>query len=78
MYRCGALLRHQVLASEEVDISILNDSEDPRLRRESAILLAECRKLDRKVCSLTSPSLTTKLTTKTKRKILQRYSVSSD
>lgn len=30
-------------ATEEIDISILNDSEDPRLRRESAILLAECK-----------------------------------
>jgi len=30
-------------ATEEIDISILNDSEDPRLRRESALLLAECK-----------------------------------
>jgi hypothetical protein len=30
-------------ATEEIDISILNDSADPRLRRESALLLAECK-----------------------------------
>ncbi len=30
-------------ATEEIDILILNDSADPRLRRESAILLAECK-----------------------------------
>jgi hypothetical protein len=30
-------------ATEEIDISILNDSNDPRLRRESALLLAECK-----------------------------------
>lgn len=30
-------------ATEEIDISILNDSDDPRLRRESALLLAECK-----------------------------------
>ena len=29
--------------SEEIDISILNDSTEPRLRRESALLLAECK-----------------------------------
>jgi len=30
-------------ATEEIDISILNDSPDPRLRRESALILAECK-----------------------------------
>jgi hypothetical protein len=30
-------------ATEEIDISILNDSTEPRLRRESALLLAECK-----------------------------------
>lgn len=30
-------------ATEEIDISILNDSTDPRLRRESALVLAECK-----------------------------------
>ena len=30
-------------STEEIDISILNDSSDPRLRRESALLLAECK-----------------------------------
>jgi len=30
-------------ATEEVDISILNDSAEPRLRRESALLLVECK-----------------------------------
>lgn len=30
-------------ATEEIDISILNDSGDPRLRRESAMLLTECK-----------------------------------
>lgn len=29
--------------TEEIDISVLNDSEDPRLRREGAIILAECK-----------------------------------
>jgi hypothetical protein len=29
--------------TEEIDISILNDSTDPRLRRESAVILAECK-----------------------------------
>jgi len=39
----NSLQPYHGIASEEIDISILNDSEDPRLRRESAILLAECR-----------------------------------
>ena len=30
-------------STEEIDVSILNDSADPRFRRESAILLAECK-----------------------------------
>jgi hypothetical protein len=30
-------------ATEEIDISILNDSTEPRLRRESALLLVECK-----------------------------------
>jgi len=30
-------------ATEEIDISILNDSQDPRLRREEALILAECK-----------------------------------
>jgi hypothetical protein len=30
-------------ATEEIDISILNDSNEPRFRRESAIILAECK-----------------------------------
>ena len=30
-------------ATEEIDIAILNDSSDPRLRRESALLLVECK-----------------------------------
>ena len=30
-------------ATEEIDISILNDSTEPRLRRESALVLAECK-----------------------------------
>ncbi len=29
--------------TEEIDISVLNDSEEPRLRREGAIVLAECK-----------------------------------
>lgn len=29
--------------TEEIDISILNDSSDPRLRREGAVILAECK-----------------------------------
>jgi hypothetical protein len=29
--------------TEEIDISVLNDSADPRLRRESAIILVECK-----------------------------------
>jgi hypothetical protein len=29
--------------TEEIDISILNDSNDPRLRREGAIILVECK-----------------------------------
>jgi hypothetical protein len=30
-------------ATEEIDISIINDSDDPRLRRESALILVECK-----------------------------------
>lgn len=30
-------------ATEEIDISILNDSADPRLRKEGALVLAECK-----------------------------------
>jgi len=30
-------------ATEEIDIAVLNDSADPRFKRESAILLAECK-----------------------------------
>ena len=30
-------------APEEIDISILNDSDDPRFRRELALLLSECK-----------------------------------
>lgn len=30
-------------ATEEIDISIINDSSEPRLRRESALVLAECK-----------------------------------
>ena len=30
-------------ATEEIDVAVLNDSGDPRFRRESAILLAECK-----------------------------------
>jgi hypothetical protein len=30
-------------ATEEIDIAVLNDSNDPRFRRESAIMLAECK-----------------------------------
>jgi hypothetical protein len=30
-------------ATEEIDIAVLNDSTDPRFRRESTILLAECK-----------------------------------
>ena len=30
-------------ATEEIDLSILNDRDDPRFRRESALLLAECK-----------------------------------
>ena len=30
-------------ATEEIDISVLNDSTEPRLRRESALILAECK-----------------------------------
>jgi hypothetical protein len=30
-------------ATEEIDIAVLNDSTDPRFKRESAILLAECK-----------------------------------
>jgi hypothetical protein len=30
-------------ATEEIDITVLNDSVDPRFRRESALILAECK-----------------------------------
>lgn len=30
-------------ATEEIDISVLNDSNDPRFRREEALILAECK-----------------------------------
>jgi hypothetical protein len=30
--------------TEEIDISVLNDSAEPRLRREGALILAECKK----------------------------------
>lgn len=30
-------------ATEEIDISILNDATEPRFRRESALILAECK-----------------------------------
>lgn len=30
-------------ATEEIDLSVLNDSSEPRFRREGAILLAECK-----------------------------------
>jgi hypothetical protein len=30
-------------ATEEIDIDVLNDSAGPRFRRESAIILAECK-----------------------------------
>jgi Restriction endonuclease len=30
-------------ATEEIDISILNNSSEPRLRREGAVILAECK-----------------------------------
>lgn len=30
-------------ATEEIDISVINDSPEPRLRRESALILAECK-----------------------------------
>jgi Restriction endonuclease len=30
-------------ATEEIDISILNDSQEPRLRREEALILVECK-----------------------------------
>lgn len=30
-------------ATEEIDISIVNDANEPRLRRESALILAECK-----------------------------------
>ncbi len=30
-------------ATEEIDIAVLNDSNDPRFKRESAILLVECK-----------------------------------
>jgi hypothetical protein len=30
-------------ATEEIDITVLNDSQEPRLRREGAIILAECK-----------------------------------
>jgi len=30
-------------ATEEIDIAVLNDSNDPRFRRESVIVLAECK-----------------------------------
>jgi len=30
-------------ATEEIDVSVLNDSDDPRLRREGALILAECK-----------------------------------
>jgi hypothetical protein len=29
--------------TEEIDITVLNDSPEPRLRREGAIILAECK-----------------------------------
>lgn len=30
-------------STEEIDVSVLNDSTDPRLRRESALILVECK-----------------------------------
>ena len=30
-------------STEEIDVSLLNDCEDPRFRRESAMLIAECK-----------------------------------
>lgn len=30
-------------ATEEIDISVLNDSQDPRFRREAALILGECK-----------------------------------
>lgn len=30
-------------ATEEIDVSVLNDSQEPRLRREGALVLAECK-----------------------------------
>lgn len=30
-------------ATEEIDITVLNDSQEPRLRREGAVILAECK-----------------------------------
>jgi hypothetical protein len=30
-------------ATEEIDITIINDSQEPRFRREAAIILAECK-----------------------------------
>ena len=31
------------LETEEIDVSVLNDSPEPRLRREGAVILAECK-----------------------------------
>ena len=35
-------------ATEEIDISVLNDSQDPRFRREAAVLLVECKNWNEK------------------------------
>ena len=40
----GLSVRSRVrTASEEIDLQVLNDSSDPRLRREEALILAECK-----------------------------------
>lgn len=40
----GMTVTQRILTeTEEIDISVLNGSDDPRLRREGAIILAECK-----------------------------------
>lgn len=40
----GMTVNQRILTeTEEIDISIINDSNEPRLRREGALILAECK-----------------------------------
>jgi hypothetical protein len=46
----GMVVSQRILTeTEEIDISIVNDSDEPRLRREGAIILAECKNWSGKI-----------------------------